>query len=70
MPNKVQSQMLTKGAEQGTEQDTEQGARLSTDLFLANSRSLTITQFYLNVSNYAACKNTKWATTPQPEGNT
>ena len=57
--------MLSKGTEQNGEQDAKQGAGLSTDLFLANSRSLTITKSCVNVSKCAVSKRTEWAATLQ-----
>ena len=62
----MQSWMQSKG----TGQDAEQGVGLNADLFLANSKSLTITQCCVDVSNYAANKNIKWAATPPLDGNT
>ena len=69
-PSKVQSWTLSKGAEQGAEQDTEQGAGISTNLFLEDFRNLANTQCCVDASKYAANKNTKWAATPQLDGTT
>ena len=67
--SKVQSWTLSKGAKQGTEQDAEQGTGISTNLFLENSRNLANTQCCVDITKYAANKNTKWATAPQLDGN-
>ena len=64
-PSKVQSWTLSKGAEQGPEQNTQKGAEIITNLFLGNLRNLADTQCCVDASKYAAIKNMKWATAPQ-----
>ena len=69
-PRKVQSWTLSKGADQGAEQNTEKGAGISTNLFLGNLRNLADRQYCVDASKYAANKNTKWATAPQLDRTT
>ena len=57
--------MLSKVAEQCTELGTKQGTGIGTELFLENSRSLTIIQSCVNVSKHTVSKRTKWATALQ-----
>ena len=64
-PSKVQSWTLSKGAEQGAEQNTKKGAGIITNLFLGNLRNLADTQFCVDASKYAEIKDTKWAVAPQ-----